>query len=80
MDWLFKFPQLDSDALLAVKRAIDGSLKALTRNYGQAIEDFFYPLKIILVFFENLLANAPWPLVVLALAAIAWFVAPRLSA
>ncbi len=73
MDWLFKFPQIDSDTLLAVKRAIDGSLKALTRNYGQAIEDVFYPLKVILIFFETLLSNVPWPFVVLALAAIAWF-------
>ncbi|MCB1378836.1 MAG: proline/glycine betaine ABC transporter permease [Alphaproteobacteria bacterium] len=75
MDWLIKFPQLDSDFLLAVKRAIDGSLKALTRNYGTAIENFFYPLQQALIFFEYVISNAPWPLVVLALALIAWFAA-----
>ena len=77
MDWLFKFPQLDPEFLLAVKRAIDGALKALTRGYGQSIEDFFYPLLRVLIFFETTISNAPWPLVVLALAAIAWFAARR---
>ncbi|TIT79152.1 MAG: hypothetical protein E5W45_05665, partial [Mesorhizobium sp.] len=53
MDWLFRFPQLDPEFLLAVKRSIDGALKARTRGYGQAIEDFFYPLLRVLVFFES---------------------------
>ncbi|AZO74415.1 MAG: ABC transporter permease subunit [Mesorhizobium sp.] len=77
MDWLFKFPQLDPEFLLAVKRAIDGALKALTRGHGQSIEDFFYPLQRVLIFFENTISNAPWPLVVIAIAVIAWFAARR---
>lgn len=79
MDWLLKFPQLDPNLLLAAKRGIDGSLKALTRGYGQSIEDFFYPLLRVLIFFENVMASAPWPLVVLVLASIAWFAARRWS-
>lgn len=75
MDWLFKFPQINPEILLSVKRAIDGSLKALTRSYGQSIENFFYPLQQVLIFFERVISSAPWPLVVLALAAIAWFAA-----
>lgn len=77
MDWFFKFPQLDPDLLLAFKRFIDGSLRALTRNYGDAIENFFRPLLRVLIFFEQLLLNAPWPLVVLVLAGVSWFVARR---
>lgn len=79
MDWLLKFPQLDPNLLLAAKRGIDGSLKALTRSYGQSIEDYFYPLLRVLIFFENVMASAPWPLVVLVLASIAWFAARRWS-
>jgi glycine betaine/proline transport system permease protein len=79
MDWLFKFPQLNSEILLSVKRFIDGSLRAFTRAYGVTIEGFFYPLQVVLIFFENLVSKAPWPLVVIALAAIAWFAARRLS-
>lgn len=75
MDWLFKFPQLDPDTLLGFKRAIDGSLRALTRVYGQSIENFFYPLQKVLIFFEHLLTGAPWPLVIAALSAIAWYAA-----
>ena len=77
MDWLFKFPQLNPELLLALKRAIDGSLRSLTRVYGQSIEDFFNPLLRVLIFFENVISSAPWPLVVLALTAVAWFAARR---
>ena len=75
MDWLFQFPQLDSELLLSLKRTIDGSLRSLTRVYGQAIEGFFYPLLQVLIFFEKMMMSAPWPLVMLILAAIAWFAA-----
>ena len=72
MDWLFNFPQIDADFLLATKRTIDGALRALTRAYGQAIEDFFYPLLQLLIFFEKMMTSAPWPVVLLALGAVAW--------
>lgn len=75
MDWLTQFPQLDPAWLLAAKRAIDGSLKALTRGYGKAIEDFFYPLQQVLIAFEKLISATPWPLIMIAFAAIAWFAA-----
>ena len=75
MEWLFKFPQLDPDTLLAAKRAIDGSLRAMTRTYGQSIENFFYPLQRMLIFFENVVTGTPWPIVVAVLAVVAWFAA-----
>lgn len=77
MDWLFKFPQLDPGSLLAAKRAVDGSLRALTRVYGVSIENFFYPLQRVLIFFENAISSAPWPLMILAMACVAWFAARR---
>src|SRR5215813_238205 len=73
MDWVFKFPQLNPDMLLAAKRAIDGFLRLLTRNYGDAIENFFYPLLRVLIFFEDVMTRAPWPIVVAVLAGVAWF-------
>jgi glycine betaine/proline transport system permease protein len=75
MDWLFKFPQLDSEFLLAIKRFVDGSLRAFTRVYGEGIENFFFPLQRVLIFFENLMTAAPWPLVVVVRGVIAWFAA-----
>ena len=79
MDWLFKFPQLNSDFLLGVKRTIDGSLRAFTRVYGDAIENAFYPLQQVLIFFENVITKAPWPLVILVIAAIGWFASRKWS-
>lgn len=79
MDWFTNFPQIDSDLLLAAKRSIDGSLRALTRSYGVAIEDFFYPLSRVLVFIEDLMTDSPWPLILGALAAIAWFASRNLK-
>lgn len=75
MNWLFNFPQIDPDALLAVKRFIDGSLRALTRVYGDDIENFFYPLQQALIFFEKLVTASPWPLVIVFIALVAWFAA-----
>ncbi|MEZ5924287.1 MAG: proline/glycine betaine ABC transporter permease [Hyphomicrobiaceae bacterium] len=79
MDWLFQFPQIDSELLLSLKRTIDGSLRALTRTYGQSIEDFFYPLLQVLIFFEKLMVGTPWPLVILVLGAIGWLAARNWS-
>ena len=79
MDWLFQFPQIDSDWLLSIKRVIDGSLRQLTRVYGQSIEGFFYPLLHVLMFFEKAMINAPWPIVMLGLGAIAGYAARRWS-
>ena len=77
MNWLFEFPQLSPDFLLTVKRFIDGSLRGLTRVYGDSIENFFYPLQRVLIFFEDVISNAPWPLVILVLAAVAWWASRR---
>lgn len=77
MDWLFKFPQISPDFLLSSKRLVDGSLKAFTRAYGQSIENLFYPLSRVLIFFENTLVAAPWPLVILAFGIIAWLAARK---
>jgi glycine betaine/proline transport system permease protein len=77
LDWLFTFPQVSSETLLAAKRIIDGSLKAFTRSFGESIEGFFYPLSRILIFFENVMTSAPWPLVVILFGVIAWFAARK---
>lgn len=79
MEWLFKFPQLDADFLLTIKRATDGSLRSLTRLYGDTIENFFYPLQQVLIFFEDIITGSPWPLVIVVLAGVAWFAARRWS-
>lgn len=75
MDWLTEFPQLDSNLLLSAKRGIDGWLRGLTREYGLSIENFFDPLRQVLRFFEDVMIETPWPLVVIAFAVICWLAA-----
>lgn len=73
MDWLTDFPTLDDEFLRVLKKTIDENFRAFTRAYGDAIEVFFNPLQHFLVQSERLMINTPWPIVLLAIALIAWF-------
>ncbi|MDQ7260387.1 proline/glycine betaine ABC transporter permease [Paracoccus sp. PS-1] len=72
MAWLTSFPQLDDGYLRDLKRVIDEGFRQFTRNYGDSIEGFFSPLQSFLIWSERLLTNAPWPLVLLVVGALAW--------
>ncbi len=76
MSWFDHFPQMDIDSLTALKKAIDGGFLAFTRASGQAVEDFFEPLRTFLIFTDHLLVRTPWP-VVLALIGLAVYLASR---
>jgi glycine betaine/proline transport system permease protein len=73
MDWHKTFPQLDEDLLRALKKSIDEGFRAFTRAYGDPIESFFDPLQYFLVHSERLLTSAPWFIILLLVAVIAWF-------
>jgi glycine betaine/proline transport system permease protein len=72
MDWLTKFPQMESTSLTALKKWIDETFKAFTRAYGEALETFFYPVQVFMRFVEWLLVNTPWPIIILAFALVTW--------
>ncbi len=72
MDWLVSFPHMPDGMLRDLKKAIDGGFRAFTRGYGDAIENVFAPLQVFLIWAERLLTQTPWPIVILAIAAIAW--------
>ena len=72
MDFLTEFPSMDRQELRDLKKAIDGGFRDFSREFGEAIENFFEPLLWFLVWFEKLLQAAPWPVIILALAALAW--------
>jgi glycine betaine/proline transport system permease protein len=71
-DWLVEFPSLPRETLLALRRTIDDGYREFSRNYGMAIEDFFDPLLQFMIWFEQLLLNSPWWLVVIVVAALAY--------
>jgi glycine betaine/proline transport system permease protein len=72
MEWLDEFPTMQRQELRDLKKAIDLGFRKFSRAYGEGIEDFFEPLLFFLVWFEKLLLNTPWPLVVLIVAVLAW--------
>lgn len=73
MDWLTRFPQLNDASLTAFKKAIDDGFRAFTRAYGDGIENFFLPLQWFLIQAEKIMIGTPWPVVLIAVAAITWF-------
>ena len=79
MSWYEKIPTMDRQELRDFKKYIDISFKDFSRAYGEAIEGFFDPLLHFLVWLEKLLINAPWLLIILVLAVLAWIGARSLT-
>ena len=71
--WLTSFPQLSRMDLLAIRKTLDGAYKAFSREYGDTIESIFHPVLAFLVWFEKLLINTPWPIIILVIGAIVYF-------
>ena len=63
-------PQLSRSDLLSLRKTLDEGYRTFSREYGEAIEQFFDPLLTFLVWFEKLLIAAPWWLVIGVLMAI----------
>jgi len=70
--WFTEFPQMDRADLLAIRKTLDGGYREFSRNYGEAIESFFDPILAFLVWFEKLLINAPWLLVIAIIVGIVY--------
>ena len=75
LDRLNEFPQLDRDILVAMRQSLDGSYREFSRAYGAGIEAVFDPLLHFLVWFERLLINAPWFLVIVVVCGLAYVAA-----
>ena len=73
MEFFTKVPVMERIALLEMKKGIDLSFRQFSRQYGDGIEAFFDPLLFFLVWLEKLLLNSPWPIIILAIAILAWF-------
>jgi glycine betaine/proline transport system permease protein len=72
MTWLKEFPSLSGEALSGLRRGIDGAFRQFTRDYGEMLELMFLPLRDFLIGSERVLTQTPWPVVMIALAALAW--------
>ena len=72
MTWMQQFPTMGQEQLRMLRQTIDASFLAFSRNYGDALEQFFNPLRQFLIFSEQTLSQAPWLLVMSIIAGVAW--------
>jgi len=79
MEWFYKFPHMDDDALRNLKKAIDDGFRAFTRAYGDSIENFFSPLQHFLIASERFMTQTPWPIITLLIMLIAWLASRSLK-
>lgn len=75
MDWdvLQEFPEMGRQDLRQLKKTIDESFREFSRTFGETLEAFFEPLLWFLVWLEKLLLATPWPVIILVMAALAWW-------
>lgn len=73
MDWFTEFPSLTRGEQRGFRKEIDEGFREFTQQYGEGLESFFDPLLGFLVWCEKVLLAAPWPIVILAIAALAWY-------
>jgi glycine betaine/proline transport system permease protein len=73
MDGLNKFPHMQDETLLQLKRSIDDGFRGFTAAYGDAIDQAFHPLQQFLMGAERFMTQTPWPVIMLLVVGIAWF-------
>ena len=61
------FPEMSKESLRMFRKSVDGAYRNFSREYGDTIEAIFDPVLYFLVWFEKLLQNSPWPLIILAI-------------
>lgn len=79
MSWFSDIPQMDEDALRLLKKSIDQAFRNFTVAYGDSFETFFQPLQYVLNESERFMTQTPWPLIILMIAALAWFASRSLT-
>lgn len=72
MGFFTEFPTMGRQELRDLKKGIDAGFREFSREFGESLENFFEPLLWFLVWLEKLLIATPWPLIILAVAALAW--------
>ncbi|WP_067215103.1 ABC transporter permease [Marinomonas gallaica] len=71
--WLTEFPDMSRRELLTIRKTLDSAYRDFSREYGDTIESLFDPLLSFLVWFENLLIQTPWWIILFVITAIVHF-------
>lgn len=77
MFWSSTFPQLSAEMLRNISRAIDRGYLSFSREMGPSIEAFFNPLLHFLVWFEHILLDSPWWLILAVVSGTAYLASKR---
>ncbi|MFT5549646.1 MAG: glycine betaine/proline transport system permease protein [Candidatus Azotimanducaceae bacterium] len=67
-----QFPSMGREDLRDFKKGIDSGFRDFSREFGEAIEQFFDPLLWFLVRLEQLLQATPWPIIIIIVGGLAW--------
>ena len=73
VEFFTTFPEMSKSGLRLFKKTVDGAYRSFSREYGDAIEAVFDPVLFFLVWFEKVLQNSPWPLVLMAFLSLIYF-------
>ena len=79
VEFFTTFPEMSKSGLRLFKKTVDGAYRNFSMEYGDAIEAVFDPVLYFLVWFEKVLQNSPWPLVLMAFLSLIYFGSRSLS-
>ena len=72
LEFFEEFPEISRGGLRDFKKVIDSAFRSFSRTNGEAIESFFDPILWFLIWFEKLLLNTPWPIIILVVAGLCY--------
>ena len=72
LEFFEEFPEMARVDLRDFKKVIDSAFRSFSRNNGETIESFFDPILWFLIWFEKLLLNTPWPIIILVVAGLCY--------
>ena len=72
LEFFEEFPEMSRVSLRDFKKVIDSAFRSFSRNNGEAIESFFDPILWFLIWFEKLLLNTPWTIIILVVAGLCY--------
>jgi glycine betaine/proline transport system permease protein len=72
LEFFEEFPEMSRGDLRDFKKVIDSAFRSFYRTHGEAIENFFDPILWFLIWFEKLLLNTPWPIIIIFVAGLCY--------
>jgi len=72
LEFFEEFPEMSRGDLRDFKKVIDSAFRSFSRTHGESIESFFDPVLWFLIWFEKLLLNTPWLIIIIVVAGLCY--------